>query len=116
MKYLSFWDYFSLIRSLIFLLVAFEAYFLGRLYLMAYREMKNSQIIKAIMVVFFSVSIMFSFLALVAFTNKNKNFENELLKAGLVIPAIILLNSLSSFRKKSLEEQIKSVSDKIKTI
>lgn len=114
MNSLSFWDFFSLIRSLVFLLVAFESYFLGRLYLMAYKEMKNTPIIKGIMVIFFSMTVMFSLLSLVAFTYKRNDWGGEILKAGLVIPAMILLISLSKFREKSLDDQIKAVSGKIK--
>lgn len=113
MKYLSFWDYFSLIRSLVFLLVAFESYFLGRLYRMASHEMKGTPIIRSMQVVFFSVSIMFTFLSLVAFTNRSVTVYSEILKALLCIPALFLLFSLSKFRETSLDEQVKAVSAKI---
>lgn len=75
--------------------------------------MKNTPIIKAIMVIFFSLTIMFALLSLVAFTYKRVDIHGELLKASLIIPAVILLHSLSKFREKSLGEQVRKVSGKI---
>jgi len=89
-------------------MVAFESYFLGRLYKMASTEMKKSPIIASLEILFFSISCIFVTLAIVSFTNHLNNFWSDFLKSTLVIPAYFVYKNMSKFREMSLDKGMKN--------
>ena len=114
MNYSTWSNFLDLIRAGVFLFVAFESYFLARLYRMAWKEMKNSPIIYAMQLIFFSLCLMFSFLTFVALTNPFPSQVFEIVKDILSVPGIILYIALTRFREKSLDNRLKEISSKIK--
>ena len=91
-----------------------ELGFLTSLYKYAYTEMKKSKVIGALALLLFSQTILFFYLAFLAFTNSVNEDLYNFVRLLIIFPTAGVALSARHFRKRSLERNTQQLKEDLK--